>query len=223
MEKVRKGLAVMYLTRDGFVWFEEGNSETLPCRFSEGAAWDLEVRNKEILKTQLQSFIRSNNLLPARLIVFLSQGLLFVRQITDTRQLHREIETERFLELLPFEHLSVKEYPNDQGILVTATNKDYYEIIIAFLLEEGFVCEAIIPITAVRIRLDEDKDFDSTLAQDFLKKFDSLKQYSLLMPARERGEVSLRTTEVEHRKLFLAAGLLGSAFVLAIVILLLRW
>lgn len=182
--------AVIYLERHGFVYVEQDNKTALHCKFSENTVRDMEVKSKEAMITELQAFIRLNNLLPARLIMFLSHDLLFEIQLTDTRQVHREIEREHFVASVPFEHLSVKEYSNNEGILLIVTNRDYYETIVALFREEGFVCEAVVPISAVKgIGVDGERGFEGSVAEQLLRKFEVIKQYSMPLPTYQKNDI----------------------------------
>lgn len=217
-----RGLAVLYLMRDGFVLYVQRTNVVVQCRFAQDSVRDVEVRNKESLRAQLQHFIRSNKLLPARILMLLSHEVLFEKQFTDTRQLHREIETERFLETIPFENISRKEYAIDQGYQLVATNREYYETIVALLLEEGFVCEAVVPVSVVKeVHWDKEQSFDVHVAQNLLRKLEALKQHSLLTP-HQRGEASTQVRETERRKLMLAVGFFVVAIFLSLLLFLFR-
>lgn len=220
MEKT-KLLGILYIDRAGIAFFVDGQDEVLRFLFPEGSVRDLEVLTPDILVRELTSFLDKQKVAPARLLAVLSPTLLFQRDIEDTREVSLEIATQAFLEAIPFENVASRTYEKEGRVRLIATNRNFYEPLILTFTKRGFVFEGIVPSTFIEEPLLVERGLESDTALSLLKRYDTLKQYSLMNVAKPADEGSSHTTSqgTKKKRAFLIAFAIISFLLLLFILL----
>ena len=68
---------VIFLRRDGFDFYEDRDGRILNFPFSQGVVFSLEIINLKELKNQIKTFVETNKLSRADLMIILLADVLF--------------------------------------------------------------------------------------------------------------------------------------------------
>lgn len=178
----KKKVGLIYLERDSLYYYGSNIvNSLLKLDFTPEAVRDLDIINKDVLSKKIKLFVDTNKIQPASLIIIISPNLIFEKNFAPMEENKLETEIQKFLDNVPFEIMSTKRYTVDKSSKIIATNKLFYEIVKNSFEEKKFIIEAIIPFSALKINPAAKSNFNTTTAGLILKKFDYLKQDSLLI------------------------------------------
>lgn len=171
--------SILFIDKDRIDVYLPDKKTVVSCDINEEAVKYCEVMDRDKLHTQLKSFIETNKLSPSSLIVVLAKNILFEKdfikgQETDDQQ---QLQSEQFIDNVPFESVGSKTVPLEKGFRVIAANADLYESIMTTFRQSGFLIQALLPITLYAVEVQK-LTADSTRV--ILQKSESLKRYSLV-------------------------------------------
>lgn len=214
-----KQQGIIYLDRNTFDYYSSGQNNTLRFDFSSFIT-SLEINNKEGLEGQIKLFIDNNKLAPSNIAIILSENILFIKGFpAETENVVTEIQ--KFSDNVPFEHVSIKHYGLDNGILAVATNKDLYSVIKEVFEKNGFVVEAIVPIFNTGINtLDPNYGLDPASAKSLMGNFDTLKQNTFEVEEEQKIPKPPPTVsqKKENKKTYMLLAVLGILIIILVFV-----
>lgn len=146
MKTMVKGKGVFYLYRNGFDYYSTEKTQVLHQAYPDTVVQDLEVLNKEEFQKFLSTFIATNKLVASRVLIVLSEDILFRKEIIidPAKPLDVTQETNQFITNIPFEHVGSKKIQHEKKTIVVATNRDLYVCIQSGLEKNGWSTAAVI-------------------------------------------------------------------------------
>jgi hypothetical protein len=229
-------LGIIYILREGFQIYAPGMPSILEFRFVPEIVRDLDVANKELLYNLLKIFISGNNIPKSSLIIVIGDSASIIKdfiitpvpveeQAAQLEQLHKLAD--EFLEHIPFEEVSSKSFPIDNGIRAYGTNKELYESIKEAFLQEAFEVLMVLPAIAIgpeintKAALDTDAINSILKKEPLLKEFNLLKQSLLTLQPEEASTESTEPTKQEKKSGNKKTILIIGVFVVLIIVLIL--
>src|SRR3989338_2242713 len=144
MQKI-KNKAIVFIHKDKLEYFDETQSKIFQFVFQPNLIQDLEVVDKDQINIQLKSFIGTNKLTVANLLFVIAEAITFEKTFQIVPNANKDLEIQKFLENIPFEHVSYKIIDGQKDYKVLATNKELY-ISFKYCFESmGFVVVGAIP------------------------------------------------------------------------------
>lgn len=214
-----KQQGIIYLDRNIFDYYSVGQNNTLRFDFSSFIN-NLEIINKEGFEGQIKLFIDNNKLIPSNIAIILSENVLFEKGFpVETENIVTEIQ--KFADNVPFEHVSIKDYGLDNGILAVATNKDLYSAIKEVFEKNDFTIEAIVPIFNTGINtLDPNYGLDPASAKSLMGNFEALKQNSFEIDIETKTPKPPPTVsqKKENKKTYVLLGVFGVLIIILIIV-----
>lgn len=164
---------VLYLERNRLQMYSLSKPAVLLFDIPATIAHDIEVFNTAELHKTLINFIKTNALPPTDYMLVLAQNVLFEKDFVPANP----VEQKKFLDSVPFEIVSTKEFPITGGIRVVAANSDFYSSVVDILQENGSHVEAVIPYFSVSPQMS---GIDQNVVALVLNQFNQLKRSSLM-------------------------------------------
>src|SRR5438132_1495064 len=121
-----KQTAILYIDKNRFDFYKTSNPTALSLVFPPEMVKDMEIVDTENLKSIVLTFIDQNKLSPVNLILILSENITFSQDFPASLDGKQDEEIHKFLDNIPFEHISFKKVPIEKGVRLVAVNKDYY-------------------------------------------------------------------------------------------------
>lgn len=140
------GETIIFLERDRFYLYN--GMAILSLSFPAQILPDLDVKDKDALFNLVTIFIQNNKLEPSQLFLVISEAVCFskdfpVKDPTDvTRVL---VNSQAFIEAVPFNSVLSKTYKTPTVYRVVATNQELVDTIVDAFIQKGFGLTAIVP------------------------------------------------------------------------------
>lgn len=196
-----KQQAVIYLDRNKFYFFGSNILDRiLTLDISPKVISDLEVRNKDELSILIKTFIEFYKIIPAKIILVLSESTYFVKDLAMDQDIDIDPSIQKFIDLLPFENISNKPYKSDSGMKIIATNMDLCQAIINIFAKLGFSIEAVIPELIIGKDQNLKNIIDINTAKLVLERFDSWKQNNLFSEQQAKYIDHYQENRTEEQK-----------------------
>ena len=153
-----KQTGIILLQRSGFQLYSPYFSSLLEFRFVPEIIRDLDVINEDLLDNLIKLFITNNKIPPSNLMIIVADNAAFIKDFTPPTPPANQpptplppnggeelqIETEKFIEHVPFENVASKTFPWNNGLRAFAANKDLYEAIKNSFEKNGFTVELVL-------------------------------------------------------------------------------
>ncbi|OGK13625.1 hypothetical protein A3C98_04440 [Candidatus Roizmanbacteria bacterium RIFCSPHIGHO2_02_FULL_37_15] len=224
MQKI-KGKAIVFIQKDKFEYFDESLSRIFYFLFQPTIIHDLELVDKDQLIAKIKFFVESNKIQKAKIIFIIADAITFEKTFPITPNINKDLEIEKFLENIPFEHVSYKVIDGQKDYRVLATNKELFQAIESSFEVLGFNSLAIIP----QLSLADPFRLNPSLSADMIKfifsHLDLLKKQSFTQeemkpspqPSSEETPVDAKKSQLPVNKYRLP--ILLSVFVLSLLLL----
>lgn len=205
-------VGVIYIIREGFQIYTPGLPSILEFRFVPEIVRDLDVVNKELLSNLLKIFISNNNIPKSSFIIVIADSASIIKdfitpppadpQVQQSPQIQEQAN--EFLEHMPFEEVSSKSFPVDNGIRVYGTNKELYESVKDAFVQEGFEILMVLPAITMGTEISTKTALDADVINNIVKKEPLLKEFNLLkqtsQPVQTEENVIENTEPVKQEK-----------------------
>lgn len=173
------GLGFCYIDQNGLLLFTSTTPSVIQFPFPQDIVRDLEIINKELLRTTLEALFKSNSLSPARYIFVLSSNLLYEKPFKDPKSEQTQKEIQDFLDNVPFEHTGTIIFESSESKMI-ATNKELYQTLGRIMETSGSSVECIIPAYILGVDVNQALAMNTQLLSELFHKATSLRQYSFL-------------------------------------------
>lgn len=229
-------LGVIYILREGFQVFAPGMPAVLEFRFVPEIVRDLDIANKELFYNLLKIFISNNSIPKSSLIIVIGDSASIIKDFIATPvQPEEQVEqltklreqADEFLQHIPFEEVSSKSFPVDNGIRAYGTNKELFESIKEAFVREEFEVLMVLPAIAIgpeistKAALDTEAINNIITKEPLLKEFNLLKQPLLTLPTEETQPENQDTAKQEKKSDKKKTILVAGVFVVLIIVLIL--
>lgn len=183
-------IGIIYITRTGFQIFTPGLQSVLHFKFLPEFIRDLDIVDSNLLNNLVKTFIKDNKIPASSFLIIISDSASIIKdflaipqidsQTTQSTQL--QDQANEFLEHIPFEKVSSKSFPIDNGIRAYGTNKELYESIKDMFIQEKFEVISVLPSIIIGQELNNNDILDTTVINTILTKAPLLKEFDLLKP-----------------------------------------
>lgn len=179
---------IIFLDRSGFLLYQDSLPNVWQFPFSEDTVRHLEVINRDGLVDNILSFIKTNKLMSTSLIIILSDGVVFQKDLAPIQEGDnpegetREKEIQQFLENVPFEYFIAKVVGSAR---IVATNKELLETIILPFKKIGCTVAAVVPSFVYDGKIDFSFGLTPDAAKAVLRNPDLLKMGNMLVDQKE--------------------------------------
>jgi hypothetical protein len=136
-----------------------------------------------------------------------------------------EVETQRFIDSVPFDEVSVKRTKSQAGTIVIATNKMLLSTIKDALDRDGNTVEGVYPVTLLGKEINLANGLTPDTARLLLPKVESGRAHNMLIEEKKvvedaQGPVALGMPQkdTEKKRLFAMAGVFGLLVIVLIVL-----
>ena len=177
---------IIFLDRGGFVIYEDVLSNVWQFPFAPELVRNLDVVNKEQLTTLIKGFIQTNKVVPGKIVVILSDSVIFQKDLTTQAQPQLDLaakelqdkEIKNFLDNVPFEETMSRVI---NGLRIVAANKDLMDTILEPFKKIGCIVNAVVPAFIYEKYIDFSGGLNKNIAKTVFQQGDILKQGSLLI------------------------------------------
>ena len=138
----------------------------------------MEIINVEEFRKQIKAFIEANRVLAADIIIVLSADVLFEKDIQTQDPNIQVQETQKFLDLVPFDSISTKVIPGQGGVRIIAVNRNLVDVLKASFEEMEFLVDGMVPYEALDQTLWGINSLNIETSKTIVGQFDSLKEAS---------------------------------------------
>ncbi|OGK46935.1 hypothetical protein A2963_05255 [Candidatus Roizmanbacteria bacterium RIFCSPLOWO2_01_FULL_40_13] len=121
-----KNKVIILIHKDRFEYFDGVQSKIFQFVFQSNLIQDLEVIDEEQIKNQIKVFVETNKLIPAQILFIVSDQIIFAKAFVLSPNLNKPEIIEKYLESIPFEHVSYKIIDRDKDFIVMAINKEIF-------------------------------------------------------------------------------------------------
>src|SRR3989338_5885197 len=203
MQKI-KNKAIVFIHKDKLEYFDETQSKIFQFVFQPNLIQDLEVVDKDQINIQLKSFIGTNKLTVANLLFVIAEAITFEKTFQIVPNANKDLEIQKFLENIPFEHVSYKIIDGQKDYKVLAINKELYDVFKFTFESLGFKVLSIIPQSALGDSYRNSQNLNSDMVKYILIHFDPLQKQGFFqeeikpIPQTSEGE-ELTTSNQQPR------------------------
>ncbi len=175
MNKKTSAIILIERTKLTYYGINQGSAFVFP--FAPEVVRDLDIVNKSQFDTALKTFIQTQKLTPANIVILMADEVLFETDIITAPQIppvqasgkstqpvsqapklpdsplpeiSQEEKIKAFIESVPFENSMVKTYVITKGIKVAVVNRDMYESVKKSFSSIGSTVEAVVPVFLVK-------------------------------------------------------------------------
>lgn len=190
MEKKRQ-VALIYFDTNKILFYAKNFKSALEIPLSSDIISDLEVIDGEKLESVIDNFFLTNNLkeLEYESILIFSENTTFDKDLEDGDSKFKYEETQKFLDMVPFEDMFNNSYTIGKKTKIVAVNKVLFEKLrYDFEKNKAYILAAV-PMSVL-------KEINPTIGNNLdlpaiATKYDSIKQFNLVgLSEREmEGEV----------------------------------
>ena len=163
--------ALLWLTKTGFYLYINGSASLLNFQFLPESVKYFDVFDESKLTTQLELFIKQNNLSSLQIYFAVSPEVIVEKELTSTDK----TQVDNFLDLVPYEQILFKSIKKAKTSLVIAFNADFYRIIAGVFEKYNSKIVTVLPYILLGSPV-----FSLQSASSLLKKADSLKSETMV-------------------------------------------
>lgn len=177
---IKKINAIIFVERNKILFYYKGSTSTLQLNLGPDVIEDLEIINREKLEHLLNNLFQSPNIKGKEfdVTVIFSQSATFEKDLTNVNSKAEFDETQRFLDMVPFEEILNNSYRINKKTKIVAANKIFYNIIKQILEKNNAEVILVLPMAVLVNAIPDLKNkIDFSLIES---KQESLKQYSLI-------------------------------------------
>src|SRR3989338_1499738 len=175
MQKI-KNKTIVFIHKDKLEYFDEVQSKIFQFIFQPNLIQDLEVVDVDQLNVQLKSFIETNKLTVAKILFVIAEAIIFEKTFQLVANANKDLEIQKYLENIPFEHVSYKLIDGPKDYKVLAINKELSAVFKMAFESLGSKIVSIIPQSALGENYRNSQNLNSDMVKYILSHFDALQK-----------------------------------------------
>ena len=185
---------ILYLAKNGLALYSEKTKGIFQLNFRPEVVKDLEITNRDQLNLNIKSFIDSNKIIPFPLIMIVSHKMFFEKDFPPLSKEQQVIETQKFLDNIPFEVIVSTAFGTEKSYKIVAANGHFIEGVRKAFEALGFAINIAIPAIAFG---NIGEELNQVTIKIIFSKYPALKQYNLL---KNEPEASSQSSQKESEK-----------------------
>lgn len=185
---------ILFLGKNGLAVYDDKIKGIFRLNFQPLVVKDLEVVNIDQLNLSVKSFVTTNKIVPSALIMIVSHNIFFEKVFPPLSKEQQVIETQKFLDNIPFEVIASKAFGSEKDYKIVAANGHFIETVRKAFQVLGFAINIAIPAIAFG---NIGEELNQVTVKIILSKYPALKQYNLL---NTEPEVNSQTSQKESEK-----------------------
>jgi hypothetical protein len=172
--------AIIIIDANRILFYVNKASNTLQLNLSSDVISNLEVVSREKLERAINRLFQLPSLRGKEfdVVVIFSHNITFEKELTSTNSKAEFEETQKFLDMVPFEEVLSNSYRINKKTRIVAANKILYNILKQVLERNKAHSSLVLPMTILAVTNPE---LNNRLDLGFIEnKLESFKQYSIL-------------------------------------------
>ena len=179
MQKI-KNKSIVFIQKDKLEYFDEIQSRIFQFVFQPTIIQDLEIVDASQLNTQLKSFIEINKLTVSNILFIVAEAIIFEKTFQVVPNVNKDLEIQKYLENIPFEHVSFKLIDGQKDYKVLAINKEFFAELKMVFESLGSKIVSVIPQSALAENYRNSQSFNSDMIKYILSHFDLLQKQGFI-------------------------------------------
>ncbi len=175
----QKSIVLVFIDHSGITFFGGSLTEMVVVIVPETIIRDMEVLSKDGLYSLIKDWVKKYNLIGSQIVMIFSETMYFEKIFVQTEQSQVETDILIFFEMVPYESIWSKVYPEKGGKRAIAVSRAFYEGLHQGFLLQGLPTKAVIP-SFVLGDFEKQHSLDHKLATHILENLDRLCKMSLL-------------------------------------------
>lgn len=174
-----KNKGIIFIQKDKFEYYDEVQSKIFQFVFQPNLIQDLEIVDQDQLLLQIKTFIATNKIVPANILFIVADTVIFEKDIQVTPNIDKNVEIQKFLENIPFEHVIYKIIDSEKVSKVLALNRELYDTLKFSLESIGFKDLGIVVQSALGEPFRNSQNLNADMIKYTLLHFDQLQKQIL--------------------------------------------
>ena len=199
MQKI-KNKSIVFIQKDKLEYFDEIQSKIFQFVFQPTFIQDLEIVDVGQLNVQLKSFIETNKLTVSNILFVVAESIIFEKIFQSVPNRNKELEIQKYLENIPFEHVSFKLIDGQKDYKVLAINKEFFAELKMVFESLGSKIVSIIPQSALAENYRNSQNLNSDLIKYILSHFDPLQKQGFIQTESNLPTPTLSGEEIIGEK-----------------------
>ena len=199
MQKI-KNKSIVFIQKDKLEYFDEIQSRIFQFVFQPTIIQDLEIVDVGQLNVQLKSFIETNKLTVSNILFVVAESIIFEKIFQSVPNRNKELEIQKYLENIPFEHVSFKLIDGQKDYKVLAINKEFFAELKMVFESLGSKIVSIIPQSALAENYRNSQSFNSDMIKYILSHFDLLQKQGFIQTESNLPTPTLSGEEIIGEK-----------------------
>ena len=175
-----KNRSIIFIHKDKLELYDEFQSKLFQFVFQPTVFQDLELIDAEQLDTQLKTFITTNKITPSSILFIIADLIVFEKIFTSIPVNNKDAEIQKFLDNIPFEHVSFKVIDGAQSFKVQAINKELYTSLGDSFQSQGFTCLGIISQSSLGDSFKNSQNLSTEMVRYILTNFDTVRKQTFI-------------------------------------------
>lgn len=215
----KRQICVIYIDNNKILFYSNELKNTGEIPLSADIISDLEVINADKLGETIDSFFISNSLKESEFnaILVFSQNTSFDKDLEEGDSKFKYDETQKFLDMVPFEDMLNNSYKLGKKTKIVAVNKSLFDNLRIDLEKNKVYISLVVPMT---ILIEEYPSLSQNLDLSLIaSKMESIKQFSLIGFNENglQGEVkNSMGIKQKDKRLYMLIGLMAFLFLILI-------
>lgn len=187
--------AVIYLEPHQVSFYSSVTSTILSMAFGQGVVQDMEVAAVEVLQSQLDTWLKQQNIQSHNAVMILADNAYFKKEFPGKQNAPNSADITAFLDLVPIESPTTRIIPMAEAAVAVAANKDFYQPIVEVLQKQKISVVALTPAFVFQLNPAEAWQFNPETARRVLSEWETAQKYSLVsMSAKKTVAKSVELT-----------------------------
>ena len=199
MQKI-KNKSIVFIQKDKLEYFDEIQSRIFQFVFQPTIIQDLEIVDASQLNTQLKSFIEINKLTVSNILFIVAEAIIFEKTFQVVPNVNKDLEIQKYLENIPFEHVSFKLIDGQKDYKVLAINKEFFAELKMVFESLGSKIVSVIPQSALAENYRNSQSFNSDMIKYILSHFDLLQKQGFIQTESNLPTPTLSGEEIIGEK-----------------------
>jgi len=199
MKKQKVLPVIIDVTREKLSLCSSSNFDPVIFNFNESMMTDLEVINREELKSKLQAFVVEKKIKPSPLLMVLEDSVYFEKNYTGPTAPSME-EVQKFIDTVPFSAVSSKLFKVGNGYKMVVINRELYEALDQIFEKLGFPLMSVVP-GFILSTVNAPPKFSSESCRVIYKKMDEILANSFSGVANEGSFANKKEVWLEKNKI----------------------
>lgn len=172
--------AIIYLEPHQVSLYSSSTSTILSMPFGEGVVRDMEVAAVEVLQSQLDTWLKQQDVQPHTAVLILAENVYFKKEFPGKQNAPNAVEITTFLDLVPIESPTTRIIPMADAAVAVAANKDFYQPIVEVLQKQKIAVVALTPVFIFQMSPTESWQFNPETARKVMSEWETALKYSLV-------------------------------------------